>query len=200
MRSVKAMAAAAILAAAALATGIGAALASGGDDDERSARPTVATTIYDTSGKRVGVAFFRQRQGKVAVTTAVWGLPAGFHGFHVHTTGLCEPPSFSSAGGHFNPTGADHGDHAGDLPSLLVNGDGTGELHFATDRFTLDSLLDADGSALMVHADRDNYANIPADRYIQRESGEPGPDDDTLATGDAGERAACGVIERSWRR
>jgi superoxide dismutase, Cu-Zn family len=199
MRSVKAMAAAAILAAAALATGIGAALASGGDDDERSARPTAATTIYDMSGKRVGVAFFRQRQGKVAVTTAVWGLAPGFHGFHVHAVGECVAP-FTSASGHLDTTDADHGDHAGDLPSLLVNNDGTGELHFATDRFTFDDLFDADGSALMVHADRDNYANIPADRYIQRESGEPGPDNDTLATGDAGERAACGVIERSWRR
>jgi superoxide dismutase, Cu-Zn family len=192
MRSIKAMAAAAILAAAALATGIGAALASGGDDDERSGRPTAATTIYDMNGKRVGVAFFRQRQGEVAVTAAVWGLAPGFHGFHVHAVGECEAPDFMSAGGHYNPTGADHGDHAGDLPSLLVNTDRTGELHFATDRFTLGDLFDTDGSALMVHADRDNYANIP-DRY-------GGPDAETLATGDAGARAACGVIERSWRR
>jgi Cu-Zn family superoxide dismutase len=191
MRSIKAMAAVAILAAAALATGIGAALASGGDDDERSGRPTAATTIYDASGKRVGVAFFRERRGKVAVTTAVWNLAPGFHGFHVHGVGECVAP-YTSAGGHFNPTGGDHGDHAGDLPSLLVNKDGTGELHFTTDRFSLDDLFDADGSALMVHADRDNYANIPA-RY-------GGPDADTLATGDAGGRVACGVIERSWRR
>jgi superoxide dismutase, Cu-Zn family len=198
MRSIKAMAAAAILAAAALATGIGAALASGGDDDERSARPTAATTIHDASGKRVGVAFFRQRQGEVAVTTAVWGLAPGFHGFHVHGVGECVAP-YTSAGGHFNPAGADHGDHAGDLPSLLVNRDGTGELHFATDRFTLDGLFDPDGSALVVHAGRDNYANIP-DRYHSHTYDTFGPDTDTLATGDAGARAACGVIERSWRR
>jgi superoxide dismutase, Cu-Zn family len=194
MRSIKAMAAAAILAAAALATGIGAALASGGDDDERTGRSTAATTIYDAAGNRVGVAFFRQRQGKTAVTTAVWNLAPGFHGFHVHAVGECVAP-FTSASGHLDlsPSGdADHGDHAGDLPSLLVNSDRTGELHFATDRFTVDGLFDADGSALVVHADRDNYANIP-DRY-------GGPDAETLATGDAGARAACGVIERSWRR
>jgi superoxide dismutase, Cu-Zn family len=199
MRSVKAITAAAALAAVALATGIGAALASGGDDDERSERRTAATTIHDATGQRVGVAFFRERQGEVAVTGAVRGLAPGFHGFHVHAVGVCVPP-FTSAGGHFNPTGDDHGDHAGDLPSMLVNEDGTGELHFATDRFTLDNLFDADGSALMVHAGRDNYANIPADRYIQRETGVPGPDAATLATGDAGARAACGVIERTWRR
>jgi superoxide dismutase, Cu-Zn family len=200
MRSIKAMAAAAILAAAALATGIGAALASGGDDDERSARPTAATTIYDTTGQRVGVAFFRERQGKVAVTAAVWNLAPGFHGFHVHAVGECVPP-FTSAGPHLDlhPEGVDHGDHAGDLPSLLVNKNGTGELHFTTDRFALDGLFDADGSALMVHAGRDNYANVP-DRYQQGDSGVYGPDAATLATGDAGARAACGVIERSSRR
>jgi superoxide dismutase, Cu-Zn family len=196
-RSIKAITAAAALAAVALATGIGAALASGDDDDERSERRTAVATIHDATGQRVGVAFFRERQGKVAVTGAVRGLAPGFHGFHVHTTGVCEPPSFTSAGGHFNPTGAHHPDHAGDMPSLLVNADGTGELHFATDRFSLDNLFDADGSALIVHAGRDNYANIP-DRYTS--GGVPGPDDATLATGDAGDRAACGVIERSPRR
>jgi superoxide dismutase, Cu-Zn family len=190
MLSFRALAVAAVLAAVALATGIGAALASGGDDDdgERSDRSTATATIRNASGDRVGVAVFRDRRGEVAVTAAVWGLDAGFHGFHVHTTGLCEPPTFDSAGGHFNPTGATHPNHAGDAPSLLVNKDGTGQLHFTTDRFTLDALSDADGSALMVHAGRDNYANIPP-RY-------GGPDADTLATGDAGARAACGVIER----
>jgi superoxide dismutase, Cu-Zn family len=190
MGSFKALAVAAVLVAVALATGIGAALASGGDDDdgERSDRSTATATIRNADGDRVGVAVFRERRDKVAVTTAVWGLDPGFHGFHVHAVGVCEPPTFDSAGGHFNPTGDDHGDHAGDAPSLLVNADGTGELHFTTDRFTLDELFDEDGSALMVHAGRDNYANIP-DRY-------GGPDDVTLATGDAGARDACGVIER----
>jgi superoxide dismutase, Cu-Zn family len=190
-RSIKAITAAAALALVALATGIGAALASGGDDDERSERRAAVATIHDATGQRVGVAFFRDRQGEVAVTAAVRGLAPGFHGYHVHTVGECVPP-FTSAGGHFNPSGAVHGDHAGDLPSMLVNEDGTGELHFTTDRFTLDGLFDADGSALMVHAGRDNYANIPA-RY-------GGPDQETLTTGDAGARAACGVIERNWRR
>jgi Cu/Zn superoxide dismutase len=55
-----------------------------------------------------------------------------------------------------------HGDHVGDLPSLLVNHDGTGELAFETDRFSLDDLFDHDGSALIVHAGRDNFANIPS--------------------------------------
>ena len=113
-------------------------------------------------------------------------LPAGFHGFHIHTIGRCDAPGFTTAGGHFNPTGATHGAHAGDLPSLLVTGDGEAFLATATDRFSIADLRDADGSAVMVHSGLDNFANIPA-RY-------GGPDQETLNTGDAGSRLACGVV------
>ena len=113
-------------------------------------------------------------------------LPAGFHGFHIHTTGRCDAPLFTTAGGHFNATGATHGSHAGDLPSLLVTGDGEAFLATATDRFSIADLRDADGSAVMVHSGPDNFANIPA-RY-------GGPDQETLNTGDSGSRLACGVV------
>jgi superoxide dismutase, Cu-Zn family len=189
MRSIKAVAAAALLASAALATGIGAALAIG--DDERSGRRATAV-LHDAAGQRVGVAVFKERHGKVVVSAAVSGLAPEFHGFHVHAVGECVPP-FTTAGGHFNPGGMVHGEHAGDLPSLLVNEDRTGQLQFTTDRFSISELFDADGSALIVHTGRDNYANIP-DRYTNP-TGATGPDAETLATGDAGARAACGVIE-----
>jgi Cu-Zn family superoxide dismutase len=132
------------------------------------------------------------------VVAEVWGVAPEFHGFHVHAVGECVPP-FTSAGGHFNPGGVPHGDHAGDMPSLLVNGDGTAELEFETDRFRLSDLFDADGSAVIVHTGRENFANIP-DRYHSHTYDTFGPDTDTLATGDAGARTACGVVERSWRR
>jgi Cu-Zn family superoxide dismutase len=178
----------AALAAGALVTGIGVALATGGDD--RSAKGAVAV-LKDATGQRVGRAVLRERHGEVSVKAHVWSLTPGFHGFHMHAVGQCVPP-FTSAGGHFNPAGVGHGDHAGDFPSLLVNDDGTAELRFTTDRFSLADLFDADGSALMVHANRDNYANIP-DRYHSHPTDTFGPDPDTLATGDAGARAACGV-------
>jgi superoxide dismutase, Cu-Zn family len=189
MRSIKAVGAVAILASVALATGIGAALATG--DDERSGRRATAV-LHDATGQRVGVAVFKERHGKVVVSAAVSGLEPEFHGFHVHAVGECVPP-FTTAGGHFNPGGMVHGEHAGDLPSLLVNEDRTGQLQFTTDRFSISELFDADGSALIVHTGRDNYANIP-DRYTNP-TGATGPDAETLATGDAGARAACGVIE-----
>lgn len=194
MRSIRVVGVAA-LAAVALVTGIGAALATGGDD--RSANRALAV-LKDASGQQVGLTVLRERHGEVSVNADVWGLTPGFHGFHVHAVGQCVPP-FTSAGGHFNPAGAGHGDHAGDFPSLLVNDDGTAELRFTTDRFVLADLFDADGSALMVHANRDNYANIP-DRYHSHTTDTFGPDPDTLATGDAGARAACGVPQRRVNR
>ena len=162
----------------------------GHDEPGKRQHRFASTTLADAGGERVGRVWFEQhrRDGSVTVVARVWGLPPGFHGFHVHTVGKCEPPAFTSAGGHFNPTGASHGDHAGDLPTLLVNEDGTGMLAATTDRFSISDLRDADGSAVMVHELPDNYANIPA-RYAPQ-----GPDAETRATGDAGSRLACGAL------
>ena len=140
-----------------------------GKAHERSA----AVKLRDADGERVGRVWLKEhgRDGAVTVFARVANLPPGFHGFHSHTTG-----------------GSSHGDHAGDLPTLLVNEDGTGMLAATTDRFSLDDLRDDDGAAVMVHELADNYANIP-ERYAP-----DGPDEDTLATGDAGSRLACGVV------
>jgi Cu-Zn family superoxide dismutase len=102
-------------------------------------------------------------------------------------------PAFTSAGGHFNPRSVGHGQHAGDFPPLLVTSDGTAHATFRTDRFALADLFDSDGSALIVHANADNLANIPT-RYHSHTEDKLGPDSATLATGDAGDRTACGVV------
>jgi superoxide dismutase, Cu-Zn family len=159
-----------------------------GDDDWRRGRFAKAT-IINAQGAKVGEAWLREerRGDEVWVAGNVRNLPPGFHGFHIHTVGECVPP-FTSAGGHFNPGGGMHPNHAGDMSTLLVNADGTGTVALATDRFSIRDLRDADGSAVMVHALPDNYANIPTDRY------DPDPDMTTTTTGDAGGRIACGVI------
>ena len=148
-------------------------------------------SLVNASGDKVGTVRF-ERRGKsraLRVSVTVRGLTPGFHGFHIHTVGTCQGPSFMSAGPHLNPAGGDHGDHTGDMPPLLVTRGGTAQARFTTDRFSIGLLRDADGSAAMVHALPDNGANIPTDRY------DPDPDVATLATGDSGARVACGVVK-----
>jgi superoxide dismutase, Cu-Zn family len=149
--------------------------------------------LHNTAGHQVGKARFIQLGGgDVVVEIRVRDLPPGFHGFHVHAVGDCTPP-FTSAGAHFDKGANNHRNHSGDLPVLLVNADGTADALFDTDRFELADLFDADGSALIIHADPDNYANIPGRYGVV-------PDAMTLATGDSGARIACGVIEKFVKR
>jgi len=159
----------------------------------------VNVVLYDVGGDRIGHAKLKPAgDGETRVQARITDAGPGFHGFHVHAVGICDPAApagpFTSAGGHFSVVGQDHGAHTGDLPSLLVMEDNSARLEFVTDRFEVADLRDADGSAVMVHADRDNFANIPL-RYVSTTSGQPGPDSDTLRTGDAGSRYACGEIE-----
>jgi Cu-Zn family superoxide dismutase len=156
----------------------------GGEDNNKGSH----IQLQDVEGNPVGeVRLSQDVEDQVDVRAIVHDLPPGFHGFHVHEVGQCEPP-FTSAGGHLNLEDAFHPEHTGDMPVLLVNNDGTGETSFETDRFALKDLLDEDGSAIIVHALPDNYANIP-ERYGE-------VDQDTLETGDSGERIACGAIVR----
>lgn len=155
--------------------------------DADSATSAGHAILVDTAGSAVGTVNLLSTDTRVEVFVDASRLTPGFHGFHVHTVGRCEAP-FTSAGGHYNPGSAVHRDHAGDLPILLVNRDGTARASFTTDRLTVAELFDADGSAIIVHADPDNYAHIPV-RYSAT-----GPDATTLATGDAGGRVACGIV------
>ncbi|GGR47378.1 Cu-Zn family superoxide dismutase [Nocardioides luteus] len=186
------------MAAAAVACGV-LTLTACGEDSDSGERNEVTAKLADPGGKNVGTVEIDEDDGDAQVSVRVKGLPEGYHGFHVHTTGKCEADSaapddpaktgdFLSAGGHLNPDDSAHGEHLGDLPALLIRSDGTGELEF-TGPFTLDDLRDDDGSAVMIHASPDNYANVP-ERYAPK-----GPDEDTTKTGDAGDRIACAVIE-----
>lgn len=167
-------------------------------------RPRVSAiaVIRDADGRVLGTLRIERADAKKArVSVDAHGLTPGFHGFHIHSAGVCDAKAvdaatgspFSSAGGHFQP--GEHGDAAGNLPSLLAAADGTASATFTTDRFTVDRLGDADGSAIIVHAKPDNFANIPT-RYTHPSdsTGTTGPDATTLATGDAGRRVGCGVI------
>lgn len=148
----------------------------------------------------IGTVTLTEEEDHVVVSADLAGLPpGGFHGFHLHQTGQCEPESsapgepgetgaFLSAGGHLASEGQDHGAHDGDMPPVRVTGAGTAVMELHLDTVTMADLMDADGTAVMLHAGPDNLANIP-DRYAG------GPDEETLTTGDSGDRIACGVIE-----
>ena len=120
--------------------------------------------LRTAAGADAGVVTVRQLAGRVEVRGQVTGLTPGFHGFHVHATGVCDGTTatpFTSAGGHLNPSGEDHGEHDGDLPALRVRADGSASADLDSDALDVDELFDADGAALIVHGDRDNAANIP---------------------------------------
>jgi superoxide dismutase, Cu-Zn family len=130
-------------------------------------------------------------------------LTPGFHGLHIHSVGKCEANSvaptggaagdFNSAGGHYQAPGHSGHPASGDLTSLEVRPDGSANLVTTTSSFTAADLRNASGTALIIHQDPDNFGNIPTARYTQK-NGAAGPDEETLATGDAGRRVACGVI------
>ena len=146
--------------------------------------PSAAASLKDGSGRVVGTAVVLQDGSSVRILMDLTGLPPGDKAVHIHEVGQCDPPSFDSAAGHFNPTGAQHGTanprgpHAGDLPNVTIDASGRGHLEVTTNRVTLEkgstSLLDANGSAIVVHANADNTRTDP--------------------DGESGARLACGVL------
>jgi superoxide dismutase, Cu-Zn family len=153
--------------------------------------------VADTEGQQVGTVLFYAHEGKVVIDASMSGLEPGWHGFHIHETAECDPDAgdgpFTSAGGHYNPYDRDHAHHQGDMPPLFAMEDGMAHMNVTMDRFTPEQLLQ-DEVAVIVHADRDNFGHIP-DRYQSADADEPGPDEATLNTGDAGARIACGVVQ-----
>ena len=150
-----------------------------------AAAQTASAPLKDAQGKEVGSANLTQTPRGVLINIAVKGLPPGEHAFHVHAVGKCEPP-FTTAGGHFNPDVKKHGllaadgAHAGDMPNLHIPQSGDLTIEVLNAAITLEkgkpnSVFDADGSALIVHARSDDYKTDP--------------------TGEAGGRIACGVVQ-----
>ncbi|MFN3658824.1 MAG: superoxide dismutase family protein [Pseudolabrys sp.] len=150
-----------------------------------AAAQTASAPLKNAEGKEVGSVNLVQTAQGVLLNVAVKGLPPGEHAFHVHAVGKCEPP-FTSAGGHFNPGSKKHGmlspegQHAGDMPNLHIpqSGDLTVEVlnvNITLEKGKPNSVFDADGSAVIIHAGSDDYKSDP--------------------TGEAGGRIACGIIQ-----
>jgi Cu-Zn family superoxide dismutase len=156
-----------------------------------AADSTVTMHKIDASGvgDAVGTVTISGGSSGAMFATDLKGLPAGQHGFHVHTNADCGPGpndqgqvvAGGAASGHWDPEGTKQhqgpqgGGHLGDLPALTVAADGTAKEQLTAPRITdLDQLK---GHALMIHAGGDNYADQPQ------------------PLGGGGARIACGVIQ-----
>ncbi|WP_347302303.1 superoxide dismutase family protein [Croceibacterium sp. TMG7-5b_MA50] len=141
-----------------------------------------AVAALETSdGQPAGTATATVSGDALMLVVAVQNMPAGEHGVHVHMVGRCDAPDFTTAGAHWNPTSQTHGlegaagQHAGDMPNLTVTPQGTGTLEYTLEGgATFAGLMDADGSAFVVHADADDQQTDPS--------------------GESGGRIACGVF------
>jgi len=199
---------------AALVAGLGIAVivaAAAMSKSPKRAAAGLTATLKDATGRTVGtVRLTPGHRGRFEVRTRLRSLTPGFHGMHIHEAGVCQgdakdaagaPAPFFTAGGHLKsaPT-QNHSDHAADMPPALVMRNGTAFARVVTDRLSVSDVLDANGSAVIVHLGADNLANIPT-RYHSHTpdaaSTTFGPDTATLATGDAGGRGACGVLRRA---
>ena len=168
----------------ALAASAGVAAAQGG--------APATTPLKAADGRTVGQAAFRAANGSVMIEVQVSGMTPGWHGMHLHAVADCSDPKFEKAGAHINHSG-DHkmahgllnpqGPDFGDLPNLWVAADGTGRAQAFTTLVSWDAaaqgghmgLKDADGSALVIHANADDQMTQPI--------------------GGAGDRVACAVIK-----
>lgn len=117
--------------------------------------------------------------GETMVDIDLTGVPAGEHAIHIHTTGDCSAPDFTSAGGHLAGDKSHGvmdaaGPHPGDLPNIVVSESGVFKATHFNALLTPDLLDDADGAAFIMHVGTDDYTSQPA--------------------GDAGDRIACGVF------
>ena len=147
--------------------------------------PPVRATfaLLDTSGSRIGQVTALQDPQGVVLQVLATHLSPGPHGMHLHATAACVPPTFASAGSHYNPAGRKHGrenpegPHVGDLPNLEVQPDSTGRAQVRIDGVTLTAgphSIGVPGTAVVIHASRDDGRTDP--------------------TGNAGGRLACAVV------
>jgi Cu-Zn family superoxide dismutase len=171
------------------AVGVAAVLAAAltGPAAAQSAAESANAVLKDTNGQTVGTLALTQIPAGVLLRLSLRGISPGEHAFHIHAVGKCDPPSFESAGAHFNPGNAHHGimggpGHAGDMPNLHVPPSGTLEIELVNAAITLDkdkpnSVLHPSGTSVVIHGGKDDYASDPA--------------------GNAGSRIACGVISQA---
>lgn len=157
-----------------------------GANASMSASGGAKAIVTNALGHELGSLTLSDGTGGITVSGTLRGLSPGDHGIHIHMTGACEAPAFTTAGGHWNPMAKMHGSqnpegpHFGDMMNITAGADSTAAVQLTTtggSLFATDMLMDADGAAIVVHATADDYKTDPS--------------------GNSGDRVGCGVIGRS---
>jgi Cu-Zn family superoxide dismutase len=147
--------------------------------------------LVNASGQIIGEVRGGDSPNGAVLEIDAHGLPPGVHGIHIHDVGICQPPDFKSAGGHWNPTGKQHGGqnpngaHMGDLQNVTVAQDGTLKARIVVPGTYLSNtgrnappgsyeILDASGASVVIHAKPDDYKTDPS--------------------GNSGDRIACAAL------
>ena len=148
----------------------------------QAATPPVTADLKNSAGQTVGAVTLTEAPKGVLMRVEAKGLAPGWHGLHFHEKGDCSKSDFTSAGAHVHGGGtAVHGllnpnaNETGDLPNLHAGTDGEASAELFTSLTTLSALRDADGSAVVIHANPDDHLAQPI--------------------GGAGARVACAVIK-----
>ena len=155
-----------------------------GHSKPASVVPSAAnTTLIDSQGRRLGTAAVVPSKSGGLLVLKLKGVPPGEHGLHLHATGACDPPSFASAGPHYNPANRKHGaknpqgPHAGDLPNVVAHPDSSIDTTLAIPSAAVAAIGSGRAAkALVLHAQQDDLTTDPS--------------------GNSGDRIACGVLER----
>lgn len=165
-----------------LAFALAAAPAWAQDEETRPEDQGGTGALVNIEGQQIGnVSAATSPNGDTLVTGNAEGFPEGTYGVHLHQVGLCEGPAFESAGDHLGAGESEHGilaeggPHVGDLPNVHVQADGIMVFDAFAPEVDEALLFDEDGTALIVHAQRDDYFTQPG--------------------GDSGDRIACAVFE-----
>ncbi|MFV0297109.1 MAG: superoxide dismutase family protein [Hyphomicrobiaceae bacterium] len=144
---------------------------------------SVETSLIDNKGTEIGTATISGGANATVIRLKLKAkaLSPGWHGMHLHAVGTCaDHARFADSKGHVNHGGKPHGmlnpkgPDDGDLANIFANADGSANAELTTPTL-LKTLQDADGSAIVIHANVDDHTTQPI--------------------GGAGARVACGVIK-----
>lgn len=151
------------------------------------AKESAQASLINNDGDEIGIATFTQGTQGVVIRIKAENMPEGVHGMHFHKVGDCsDHAGFKNAKGHISPHGKPHGflnaegPHEGNLPNLIVPENGKVHIELYSEMVSVKghggkpTLLDADGSTLMIHINEDDHKTQPI--------------------GGAGARIACGVV------